>query len=307
MKVSPRDYQHPADRAALENLKSIPLLSSCVQAFMKHLPERVLRGTNMAQKIRLGPKQLPEVYAYLPEACRVLGIREPEFYLEAEGNKAYTVGTENASITVTAGLVQNLEEDEFRTVVAHECGHIACEHTLYQTMALMLIQYGTKIFGPLAAVSAPVQLALLYWYRRAEFSADRAAAIVVGGSGPVVDTLVRYSGGPKALTGKVDLDQYLAQADAYDRMQDSTWDQFLQGMAAWNQDQPFPAVRAREIVRWCKSEHFQRLTQGMSTAGTECPSCGNPIDESWRFCRYCGTANPDAYASIGAKKEVPDG
>jgi hypothetical protein len=306
MRVSPRDYQHPEDKAALENLKSIPLFSSCVRMFMKHLPERVLHGTNMAEKIRLGPRQLPEIYEYLPEACKVLGITEPEFYLEAEGANAYTVGVEYAFITVTSGLIANLEEDEIRAVVAHECGHIACEHTLYQTMAQMLLQYGTKIFGPLAAVSAPVQMALLYWYRRSEFSADRAAAIVVGGSGPVVDTMVRLAGGPKSLTEKVDLDQYLMQAEDYDKMMDSAWDQVLQGLAIWNQNHPFPAVRAREIVRWCEGEHFQRLMQGMSATGAKCPFCGSEINESWKFCRSCGAANPNVYFPMEVK-EATDG
>ena len=33
-----------------------------------------------------------------------------------------------------------MTEDEVRAVVAHECGHIACHHMLYHTIAVLLAQ-----------------------------------------------------------------------------------------------------------------------------------------------------------------------
>jgi hypothetical protein len=56
MNFSPRDFIHPEDHAALENLKSIPLFSVCVKTFMKAVSEQFLHGVNMAQKVRLGPR-----------------------------------------------------------------------------------------------------------------------------------------------------------------------------------------------------------------------------------------------------------
>jgi hypothetical protein len=45
--------------------------------------ERVIHGVSMAQKIRLGPDQFPEIHACLPPICQVLGI-------EAEGKGGVT-------------------------------------------------------------------------------------------------------------------------------------------------------------------------------------------------------------------------
>src|SRR6476620_11512772 len=73
-----RAFIHPEDAAALEQLRSIPLFAQCLQAVMKLAPERLLHGLNMAQKVRLGPKQLPDIYKHLPVACAALGISEPE-------------------------------------------------------------------------------------------------------------------------------------------------------------------------------------------------------------------------------------
>jgi len=260
MKLSPDDFTHPEDRAALEKLRSIPLFPSCVKAFMKFMPERQLHGLNMAQKIRLSPRQLPKIYRHLPPACKALQIDEPEFYLELDPQpNAYTYGDKRVFVTVTSGLIDALEDDEIYAVVAHECGHIACQHVLYRTMAIFLIQAGEHIFGPLSVLSIPVQVALLYWFRRSELSADRAAAVATGGSKLVVNTMIRLAGGPKSMTAPVDVDLYMAQSKAYDKLMESGWDQVLQGLVVARMTHPFPSVRAREITRWCDSTDFQKL------------------------------------------------
>lgn len=301
MQVVPRDYIHPEDLAALENLKQIPLFSSCLKSFMKIGIERVIRGLSMANKIRLGPDQLPEIYRILPPTCQALGIDEPEFYLEMDPSpNAYTQGDTRIFINVTSGLIAMMEEDELRAVVAHECGHIACRHVLYHTMAQMMLEYGAQIFGPLAALSMPVQLGLLYWVRRSELSADRAAAVVMKGNQSVVETMIRLAGGSKSITGKVNLDLYLKQAEAYDKLQESQWDKFLQGVAVVNMDHPFLCVRAREITRWCQTEQFQHIVQALEKQGwPKCPTCGAAVRTNWKFCNNCGqTINPSTMPAV---------
>jgi Zn-dependent protease with chaperone function len=211
-----------------------------------------------------------------------------------EAPNAYTFGDKQAAITVTSGLIEHLDEDEVQAVIAHEVGHIVCQHTLYHTMATLLIQLGSSVFGPLAALSMPIQIALLYWNRRSELSADRAAAVVMHGPMPVVNTMIRLAGGPKSITGTVNLEAYLKQADAYDRLMDSQWDQLLQGLAVMNQDHPLLAVRSREIMRWCKTEHFQRLVQSVQAGpgADRCASCSGILQPTWKFCQGCGSPNP---------------
>ena len=235
-------------------------------------------------------------------------MKQPNLYYNRQGERvsgnlemnpqpnAYTFGDTRISITVNSGLLQSLSEDEVTTVLAHECGHILCHHVLYHSMAQMLINLGEGMFGLLASLAMPVRLGLMYWIRRSELSADRAAAVVMGSSKPVVDVMIRLSGGPRSLTEKVDLDLYMEQAKEYDLLQNSTWHKALQGLAIMYSDHPFPAVRSREVSDWCRSEQFQRL---MNAAGTElhngprCPTCGHAVDGSWKFCSRCGTARAD--------------
>ncbi len=303
-----RDLMHPEDLAAKENLESIPLFHQLLERFNNIFSERVLHGLNMSQKIRLGPKQLPEIYRYLPPACEALGIPEPEFYLVATPEvNAYTTGHITTSITVTSGLIMDLEPDEIQAVVAHECGHIACEHTLYHSMADLLRQLGpallSTIFGPLAMLSTPLQAALLHWVRRSELSADRAAAVVMKGPDTVIATMVRLSGGNKAITKDIDMNLYMEQAKAYDKLLESKWDQLIQVLAVPAQNHPFPAVRAREIRDWCKTEHFQRIVKGMSAEGVQvrCPTCGTSVSTNWKFCPRCGARNPSLAVPSGTQ------
>jgi Zn-dependent protease with chaperone function len=267
---TPDDFTHPEDRAALAKLKAVPLFPACVKAFMKFLPERQLHGLNMATKVRLGPKQLPKIYKHLPPACKALGLQqEPEFYLEMDPTpNAYTYGDQRVFVTVTSGLIESLDEDEIYSVVAHECGHIACQHVLYRTTAMVLLQIGERVYGPLSLLSVPVQVALLYWFRRSELSADRAAAVVMGGSKPVVNTIVRLAGGPKSITADVNMDLYMAQSRAYDKLMESGWDSLLQGLIIARQTHPYLSVRAREITRWCDEPDFEALMKRARAART---------------------------------------
>jgi Zn-dependent protease with chaperone function len=288
------DFIHPEDAAALQNLQAIPLFPQCVKMFLKLGVETQLHGYNMAQKVRLAPDQLPEIYRYLPPACDALGIVEPEFYLEMNPQpNAYTMGDSTIGITVTSGLIESMTEEEVRAVVAHECGHIACHHTLYRTMAQLLVQFGSAVFGPLAAVSMPVQLGLSYWARRSELSADRAGAVVMGSPEPMINALVRLAGGPKSITGKINLEHYQAQAEAYSKLLESQWDRLLQNVIVMHADHPLLALRARELTNWCQTERFGRLSAALAkNARQRCSTCGWVPDPEWKFCGHCGMPVP---------------
>jgi len=289
--ISPQDYIHPEDEAARRNMEAIPGFAAAVKAFLKIGAEQYLHGINMASKIRLSEKQLPELYLKLPPICKKLGVAEPEFYLEMNPMpNAYTYGDTRIFLTVTSGLVEYLTEEEVNAVLAHECGHIACHHVLYHTMA-NLIKAGADVFGLLGMFTTPIQLGLLYWSRRSELSADRAAAAVMGSPQPVIETMIRLSGGPKSITDKVDINEYAAQADAYDALQESKWDKVLQAAAIAYQSHPFASVRVREILKWCNTEHYKRMMENIriQSSGTKCAHCHNAIDPSWSFCKFCGT------------------
>ena len=262
MPVNPKEYCHELDLKALEMLRAIPGFSGALKGFMKIMNEKMLHGVNMASKVRLGPRQLPEIYNMLPPICERLGIVEPELYLEMNPMpNAYTYGDSQVFITVTSGLLECMEKDEIRAVLAHECGHIACRHVLYHTMGSMILNGAAEVLN-LGLITVPLKLAFFHWERCSEFSCDRAAALCVGGYESVVETMIRLAGGPKSITSRINEDLYLQQAAEYEQLiGESKWDKILQYYALMNSSHPFTAMRASEVKKWCESAQFIRLMQ----------------------------------------------
>lgn len=280
-------FMHPLDRKALGQLRAIPLFPTASEAFIRGYSEHQVRMLSLAQKVRLGEHQLPRYYKALPTVCDALDIPLPEMFLEMTPMpNAYTQGNEKAFLTVTSGIIELLTPDELDAVIAHECGHIACKHVLYHTMADFMRQGGEMLWAPLKALSLPMQLALLRWHRYSELSADRAAALVLGGPDLVVRTMMKLAGGSTVVTEGINLELYLAQAQEFDEaIGASNWDGLLQGLALLDQDHPFLAVRAHEITKWCASPEF---TQLMNPEIEACPVCHAPIEPGWQFCGKCG-------------------
>ncbi len=246
--------------------------------------EQLQTGLNMASKVRLSPTQLPHLYHILPPICELLDIKEPDFYLEMSPiPNAYAFGDTQTAITITSALVEMMSEDELRGVVAHECGHIACHHMLYHTLAQLLAN-ATGMFETLASLAAPLHYALMYWQRKSELSCDRVAAFIVGPQ-TATSMLARLAGGPKVITSKLNLVELAEQADLYDAFcKSGVWNKALQTYAVLDQDHPFTSVRVRELLKWTDTHQYKALT----TSKRICPHCHQAIDDDWHFCQHCG-------------------
>ena len=283
------EFIHPEDAAALRTLESIPGFPALVKKFLQIGLEQMKYGINMASTIRLSPTQLPHLYNHLPPICKRLGISEPEFYLEMDPvPNAFTFGDTKFYITITSGMVELLNDEELDAVIAHECGHILCRHVLYHSLAEYVLR-GVDRLGILGKLAIPFQLALFYWYRKSELSCDRASAIVTSPE-IVASTMARLAGGPKSITSGINLQEWMKQADQYDQIyNDGTWNKALQIYVTMALSHPFSAVRIREILKWGESEQYRRIKNFLLTAPESvCPSCGRPVDSTWKFCKYCG-------------------
>lgn len=285
------EFIHPEDNAARSQLEAIPGFASAVKAFLKIGLEQQMHGVFMAEKIRLSPSQLPELYDLLPPVCKILGIMEPEFYLEMNPMpNAYTFGDSRLFLCMTSGLVEYLDKEELQSVLAHECGHIACKHVLYHTMGQYLLM-GSEFLGIARHLLQPIQWGLLYWSRRSELSADRAAALVSGGSKEVIETQIRLAGGPKTITEKINIQEFAAQSKAYEQLKEKKWDKFLQFLVELGRTHPVSAVRVNEIMNWTAQPQFDKLVDMLHATeriDLVCSVCGKQVEPTWSFCRFCG-------------------
>lgn len=284
------EFMHPEDAAALSQLESIPGFPTIAKKVLEIGYEQFKYGVNMASNIRLSPTQLPEIYKHLPPICERLGLKEPEFYLEMDPQpNAFTFGDTRVYIVVTSGLVEMMNDEELDAVIAHECGHILCRHVVYKMVAEYL-RLGLDTIGILGTIAKPVEYALYYWSRKAELSCDRCASIITSPN-VVASVMARFAGGPKAITSKVNMEEWAKQADIYDSIRNGgLWNKTLQMAATINLTHPFNAVRVREILKWGESPKYKNLMQNLKAQSSmkKCKNCNQPVCTDWAFCKHCG-------------------
>lgn len=272
-------YIHESDKAALAALKAIPGFSQFVKAFMGVWNEKNFKILNMSSNLRLSEKQMAKYYNMLPPICEKLGIPVPELYVKLDVNpNAYTYGDTNPFIVITSGLLETIPDELIPTVLAHECGHIACHHTLYRTMGSILLNGSASFlsgtFANLALTS--IQLAFAYWMRCSEYSADRVAAVCDRTSDKVVELCMRFAGYGKDIDADVDMDLFLEQAEAYKELvSGNALNKTMEFLLFNANDHPLNAIRAYESREWGKSERFTSIIDFMDH-----PSIENDVYES---------------------------
>lgn len=273
MSYDPERYIHDSDRAALKALQAIPGFSLLVKGFMSVWNEPQERILNMSTRIRLGENQMRQYYDMLPPICEKLGIAVPDLYLELDVNPgAYTYGDTKPFIVLTSGLLKAVPEELIPTVLAHECGHIACRHALYATMgrtvlngASSAVSHFLKLGGLL---TVPLQVAFYYWMRCSEFSADRAAVLCDGSPGKMQEVCMRLAGWDREITADANMEEFLKQAGDYREMiNGSTWNRTLEFLVLSGATHPLMAVRATECGEWAGSDRFRRILQGLPEDG----------------------------------------
>lgn len=295
------DFLHPLDFSARQRLEAVPMLRQVTEKYMGFVTDRQQRQLLLSHAIRLGPRQVPQIYRMLPPICDAFGIPEPELFLMSGSPNAETTGHSQTFIIIFNQMLEDLAEDEIQAVLAHECGHILAEHVLYRQMALALHEAGgvAMSLNPAAAalaalVKGGLQTALYDWYRKSELTADRAAATFMGTPEPMQRALFHILGAPKWMPGEFSYSEFAAQAQEFDEIstESSKWDRHLSRKLETGSTHPFPVIRMRELMTWSGSEAYHQLLgiamkESMADRRS-CTTCGQQLAGDWRFCQRCG-------------------
>jgi hypothetical protein len=122
--ISPKSYEHPADRAATAALRQIPYIDQVVRKLFEFGFERAYRQGLIANGIRIGPKQLPAVWSNYQECFRTLDmeVQNDLYILQTPEVNAMAFGADKPLVILNSGLVGMLDDDELKSVIAHEVG-----------------------------------------------------------------------------------------------------------------------------------------------------------------------------------------
>jgi Zn-dependent protease with chaperone function len=261
--ISSTAWEHPADRAALNSLRSIPGFDQVVRKVAAFFGERGVRQLFLANAVRIGPTQRPKLWANYQDVLRTLDWPEvPELYVtQTPLVNAAAVGFDKPFIVFNSGTIALLDEDEQKDILGHELGHIMSGHTTYTTIAIIILTVGINNLPFLAGMALlPFQLALMEWYRKAELSADRAGLLVTQDVRTSMSTFLKMAGGAEG-SDQISIDAFMEQARAYEGSNDFA-DKVWQVINTAFRTHPFGTVRAAELSRWVESGDFDKILVG---------------------------------------------
>ena len=262
--ISPKAYEHPADRAATAALQQIPMMDTVLRKLIEFGERSVLQQL-LASAVRLGPDQMPEVWASHRAALARLDIEEiPDLYMfQFPFTNAMAIGSKKPIVVLNSGTVNLMDEHELRTVLGHEAGHILSDHVLYQTALYILLKLGTRPLQALPFFAGlpllAIGLALLEWYRAAELSCDRAATLVNRSPMTTCQTMMVISAG--AASRKLSLDAFVAQANEYVDWEPG-WDKLMRFGRELTLTHPYPVRRVHELMKWVREGDYDRIMSG---------------------------------------------
>jgi Zn-dependent protease with chaperone function len=260
--ISPKAYEHPADRAATAALGSIPMLDLVVRKLIDFGYERALRQMYLGGSVRIGIDQLPDIWTRHRHILGVLDMPDvPDLYLtQFPMANAMAVGAGKPILVLTSGAVELLDAEQLEVVIAHEVAHILSEHALYRTALQILLRITWQRI-PIAAglPLMAVQYALLEWSRASELTCDRAAAIVTRDPRMICSMLMTMSAG--ARRGDLNLEAFMRQAMEYTET-GAGMDRLHRLLTDMHVDHALPVKRVHELLAWVRDGEYDRIVSG---------------------------------------------
>lgn len=263
--VDPTQFIHPWDAKALATLRKVPGLDTLTKKILELGLERVFRLENLAGNLQVSTKTYPAVHRCTQWAAKILGVPPPPVFINlSEDYVVMTVGHTQPFIQLSSSMVELFDEEELFFMIAHEIGHIRCEHVLYgvvaQNIKSVLEAVGRATLGLGNLVGSGLALPLLDWFRKAKLSADRAALMCVQDPEVAVRTFMKLAGGGHQVGTQLDRGDFLAQAKAYEDSDHSDLDRAYKLYITAFRTHPYPIMRAKHLIEWVQSGQYTEIT-----------------------------------------------
>eukprot|EP00239_Pterosperma_sp_CCMP1384_P006417 CAMPEP_0197854368 /NCGR_PEP_ID=MMETSP1438-20131217/24537_1 /TAXON_ID=1461541 /ORGANISM="Pterosperma sp., Strain CCMP1384" /LENGTH=200 /DNA_ID=CAMNT_0043469077 /DNA_START=824 /DNA_END=1426 /DNA_ORIENTATION=+ len=186
----------------------------------------------------------------------------PDLYIKQNPSpNAYTLAINGRKpfIVVHTSLIELLSLDELQAVIAHELGHLKCNHGVWLTVANLIATSALSIPAVGGVVSSGMEEALMRWVRAAEFSCDRAALVVVQDPRVVASVLMKLAGGSSSLAPHLNVDAFIEQAQSYENATADAVGRFMRRAQTRELSHPLPVVRAAAINQWGSSAEYNAI------------------------------------------------
>lgn len=281
-------YEHPFDKKALSALQTLPGLDTLLNAYLNWTDVKwniiELKGSNF----HVTESSCPELYKQVMSDAQILNLRDyPLIYTEWNYSlNAYTRGYKDTTLLMLySGVIDLLEKAEQDYIIGHELGHIKSRHYIFHQLATHFAILATQV--PLGmALLKPIQLALFYWIRMSEFTADRAGLLATQDLDAAISGIIKMSGMPKKYYENINRDTFIKEAVEYESSISGV-EKAMKNMLILDDTHPWTLLRALELVKWVESGEYEKILS--SCTPTTCPVCHWNNKNGSTTCERCGT------------------
>ena len=271
--ISSQAFKHPLDQQAEQALRSVPGFDLLAKSFSEYLYERPQQILLMGNDLKVSPRQYATLYGIYRQGLRDLDMSpEPNLYVSQNPSaNAYSLGSEHPYIVFNTALLDLLDEEEIRVILAHELGHLKCDHSILIQLSFWVMGaanlLGDITLGLGKAITTGLVYAFYEWRRKAELSADRAALLVSDDLNLVLRTLMKCAGGSQKYLHECNLEEFIRQGEAYRQLDQDNLNQIYKfliynGGNGSFLTHPFSVERVHYLQEWFNSESYRQIRRG---------------------------------------------
>ncbi|MDM3846838.1 MAG: M48 family metallopeptidase [Aphanizomenon gracile PMC649.10] len=287
--LSSQTYEHPFDRKALASLQSMPGISPLLKKVNEYGIDRLLRLQSIASEIRVTPRNFPQLYQPLLEACQILDVTTiPELYLfRGTGHiQTYIIGVEKPIIGINIEAMEWLNYDELLFIFGYEIARIKSQHIIYHQIAIVMpalkMWLSSTTLGLGGLIASGVELALYNWVMMAKFTADRAGLLACQDIDIATTALMKLAGLPEEyLTAHV-IEDFLIQSREFASNSVDSLDQVTKILSYSESSLSWLVMRTGELLKWVDSGEYNHVLQGENVNTPKGKEEGDE-KEGWNF------------------------
>lgn len=170
------DFQHPADKRAIDLVTAIPGFEKLVEFISKNSLERSIALTNNSSYLKVSPEMSPKLHEMIREAKEMYGIdKTPDIFLYREYAYAMMMGgIDNVHIFLPTTWLEVVEDDMLFAVLSAQVASIQAKKEIMFFLIKMYMD-ARALVPP--GIDSALLLALRDWERNRIYTDDRAVLL----------------------------------------------------------------------------------------------------------------------------------
>jgi hypothetical protein len=287
--LTSQTYEHPFDKKALASLQNMPGLSPLLKKVNEYGIDRLLRLQSIASEIRVTPRNFPQLYQPLLEACQILDVTTiPELYLfRGTGHiQTYIIGVEKPIVGINIEAMEWLNYDELLFIFGYEIARIKSQHMIYHQMSIVMpvlkIWISSTTLGLGGLIASGVELALYNWVMMAKFTADRAGLLACQDIDVATTALMKLAGLPEEYLTPHVIEDFLIQSREFTANSVDSLDQVTKILSYSDSNLSWLVMRTGELLKWVDSGEYNHVLQGENVNTSKGEEEGDE-KEGWNF------------------------